>query len=195
MSNSDTVVGKQLSRKEAEQHQSAIDEITNIIGGACSHEPGELITGGKFLPRRYEVSFAAWQAEQLIAVLLACWRTTDIANAQVKGNNFRYPAALFYLDHLAVRPEFQRGGLGSQLMDAWLVRTRHIAVPEDFDRIDWALEKRGTKETAHVRRFYEKYGFVVVGHRQYGSHNDAVMWRTEQLSRNAMLAGPQKDPR
>jgi len=118
-----------------------------VIAGGGDEAVGYILCAENY--RRYRARFMREYLPRVkgLRLRLECWGAAWLPRWYAK----KYPAHL----HIDILPDYQRQGLGSQLMDALTARLRARGVPGVMLGVSAGNEKG--------RNFYKKYGFRQIG--------------------------------
>lgn len=178
-----TVDGMDVLPLAAPVAEARCGEIARLLSSIpqITFTSADVLAGSKRgvpLTSRWEHSlYCADGAGHVRGVLLTYERPPEPATLATLGHRV-YPAASFYLDALAVDGPWRGRGLGTSLIRSWLDRTAVAGLTiAEAQPCAWSLQTNAASWNAETADLYRRFGFSVVGHKQYADRTDLVMWR------------------
>ena len=89
-------------------------------------------------------------------------------------NNDIYPTDSLHLKSLSISEEHQRQGFGRKLVSRWLTYNKEVGYSHLKGKLAYSTQTNGVEWNAHVQKFYQSFGFKMIGSKQYENKIDNV---------------------
>lgn len=161
-----------LTKNQAKKYQQQITDIWNLIP-LSQHSIDDILqenNEGKEYYGKWEHSLLVLNEslDEVVAFIVGYERPAE--------SNTEYPKTNIHLKSLSVAKQYQRQGIGKQLVQLWLDSNKKIGYKHLDDILMFTVQTNGADFNKHVQKFYESFGFEKTAEKVYPNKTDFIYY-------------------